>query len=337
MDFDPIELVELAYQPSTSVQAWRAAMVDPVTRCIGPDAQARLAFSYSATGDHELDVVPNELGLDRRGAADDLAALGQALSAPPPYLKAVVSAILLQPGLNTSCEVAGRGPDTPLARRHGFKDSSAIIIHPGSGHTPIVFATLLKDVYRISSPQRVMWRRIAAHLAAGCRLSGRQPTTEASDVECVLSAGGQVLEARGAAMDRDVRKELRDAVKRIDRARSGRMRKDAMAALETWTGLFSGRWSMVDHYESDGRRFLLARRNDPTVTAFSAMPLRQRQILFYLSTGLSNKEIAYGLGVGEATVATHVRRALGTLGMSRLEWVRTSAALQLALGIPAAG
>src|SRR5690606_25274847 len=50
---------------------------------------------------------------------------------------------------------------------------------------------------------------------------------------------------------------------------------------------------------------------------------RETDVLVLLATGLSNKEIAYQLGIGEKTVKTHVRNILGKLGVLS----RTQAAL----------
>jgi DNA-binding CsgD family transcriptional regulator len=120
--------------------------------------------------------------------------------------------------------------------------------------------------------------------------------------------------------------QLRQAVRDIDRARCRRLRADPTRALELWRGLCAGRWSLVDHFDSDGRRYVLARHNDLSEGSSKPLPLRQRQVLFYASLGLSNKEIAYALGVAVSSVGTHLRRALGSLGVtSRAEWVKISA------------
>jgi DNA-binding NarL/FixJ family response regulator len=95
--------------------------------------------------------------------------------------------------------------------------------------------------------------------------------------------------------------------------------------------LFSGRWSLVDHFDSDGRRFILARHNAPKVAAPKALPLRQRQVLFHAAAGWSNKEIAYALGVSESTVAAHLMRGLSAMNLpSRSEWIRISTEVLLA-------
>jgi DNA-binding NarL/FixJ family response regulator len=47
----------------------------------------------------------------------------------------------------------------------------------------------------------------------------------------------------------------------------------------------------------------------------AALSPREREVLFLLADGLSNREIAGRLYVSEATVKTHVARVLATLGV----------------------
>ncbi|MBI5481662.1 MAG: helix-turn-helix transcriptional regulator [Deltaproteobacteria bacterium] len=100
---------------------------------------------------------------------------------------------------------------------------------------------------------------------------------------------------------------------------------DGVAA---WRALVAGRWSLVDHFDHDGRRFLVARRNDPRVRAPVALTLRERQVAGYACLGHSNKLIAYELGLSPTTIATHLERAARKLGVaSRPELIRACAEL----------
>ena len=72
---------------------------------------------------------------------------------------------------------------------------------------------------------------------------------------------------------------------------------------------FDGRWSLLDHFDSDGRRFVVAHRNDARVADVRGLTLRERQVLAYAGLGHSNKVIAYELGLSTSTVSTHLARA----------------------------
>jgi DNA-binding CsgD family transcriptional regulator len=173
--------------------------------------------------------------------------------------------------------------------------------------------------------QQALWHRIAIHLSAGWRLAGRAPDADADDVEAILTADGRLAHASGPGASTQNRQLLRQATQDIDRARSRSGRGDPLAALELWQGLLAGRWSLVEHFDSDGRRFMLARRNDPGIPDAAALTRRQRQVVFYASLGLSNKETAYALGLAENTISAHLAAGLARLGItSRAELIRTS-------------
>ena len=110
-------------------------------------------------------------------------------------------------------------------------------------------------------------------------------------------------------MDASAREALRDAVRRIDRARGKMRRADPGHAVEEWRGLVAARWSLVEHFESDGRRYLVARRNDPDAAGPDSLTRRERQVLGYATLGHSNKLIAYELGISASTVGVLLLRA----------------------------
>jgi DNA-binding NarL/FixJ family response regulator len=86
-----------------------------------------------------------------------------------------------------------------------------------------------------------------------------------------------------------------------------------------------GRWSLVDRFESDGRRFMVAHRNEPDVRDPRALSKRERQVVAFAATGHSNKLIGYELGVSPSSVAKHLGVAARKLGVrSRAELVATS-------------
>ncbi len=69
-------------------------------------------------------------------------------------------------------------------------------------------------------------------------------------------------------------------------------------------------WSFLDHFESGGRRFVIAMRKDVDV-----LSERERQILAHAALGLHDKAIAYELGLADATVRVLLHRAAKKLGV----------------------
>jgi DNA-binding NarL/FixJ family response regulator len=121
---------------------------------------------------------------------------------------------------------------------------------------------------------------------------------------------------------------LRAGTVSMDRAR-GRLRKsDPERALGTWKGLVAARWTLVECFESDGRRYVLARENEPAPSFHAALSDRERQVLANAALGRSNKEIAYALGLADSTVRVLLSRAAKKLRAStREELVRRFEAL----------
>jgi DNA-binding CsgD family transcriptional regulator len=163
------------------------------------------------------------------------------------------------------------------------------------------------------------WSRVMTHLLAALRLR----TTLAVREEAVLEPGGRVVHAEGVARARPLREALREAAVQLDRARSRTGASDPDTALSGWRGLVAGRWSLVDSFERDGRRYLVARRNDPTLAQPMELTQRERQILAYAALGHPNKCIAYALGLAPSTVSSHLVSGMRRLGLeNRAELAR---------------
>jgi DNA-binding CsgD family transcriptional regulator len=83
--------------------------------------------------------------------------------------------------------------------------------------------------------------------------------------------------------------------------------------LRSWRGLVAARWTLVDHFERGGRRFVLARENAPLGTGPAALSMRERQVASLAALGRSNKLIAYELGLAHSTIRVIVARACAKL------------------------
>jgi DNA-binding CsgD family transcriptional regulator len=171
--------------------------------------------------------------------------------------------------------------------------------------------------------QRVQWRRAAVHVAAGLRvrrgLAGREPSRGA---EAILRPDGRIEHAEAPAQGAVARAALGRSARAVDRARGRLRRKDPDEALSLWEGLVAGRWSLIDHLDTDGRRFVLARRNDPSIVDPRGLTLRERQVASYVALGHANKAIGYALGLSTSTVAGHLARARQKLGLRSLRALR---------------
>lgn len=103
----------------------------------------------------------------------------------------------------------------------------------------------------------------------------------------------------------------------MERARSNELRGSPERALALWQGLVKGEWSLVDHWETRGRRYLAAYRNRPELRDPRALTAAECATLDYLVLGASNKDIGFALGLPPGTVSSSVTKVMKKLGVRR--------------------
>ena len=172
--------------------------------------------------------------------------------------------------------------------------------------------------------EHATWARVAAHLATGVRLVRQLAAVSTrEEPEAVLNPDGALEHAHAAAKEPKARDALRDMVRRIDRARTRGVRQNADEASLLWEAMVAGRWSLVEHFDTDGRRYVVARVNEPATNPLLDLTERERLVVGLAANGRSNKLIAYEIGVALSTVSTLLSRAQAKLGAAdRVELIR---------------
>lgn len=182
----------------------------------------------------------------------------------------------------------------------------------------------LAEVTTLSPQDEQRWQMLAAHVETGHRLrqglqvehlEEEQTSDLPLDAEAILDAKSfRVTDLAGQARKGAATKKLREAALIVDRAR-GRMRDtDPDRALEMWKALVQGRWSMVDWFDSDRRRYVLAIPNSPDSGDPRGLNARESQVVAEAVMGHSNKIIAYRLGLSTSRVSLLLRNAMRKLG-----------------------
>ncbi|NNE17553.1 MAG: helix-turn-helix transcriptional regulator [Myxococcales bacterium] len=170
--------------------------------------------------------------------------------------------------------------------------------------------------------ERERWRQLGAHLTAGHRV--RRAVASLNSDSTALPCGAEavvdpttfhVVDAAGPGKDRKVVETLRDSARRVDRARGNMRTTNPDEALETWWALVRGRWSMLDWFDSDGRRFVLGIPNPPKLGDPRGLTEREHQVATYAALGESGKMIGYRLGISKSTVSNALDGAMHKFGV----------------------
>jgi hypothetical protein len=163
--------------------------------------------------------------------------------------------------------------------------------------------------------QERVYGRIARHLAAAYRLRnriGRPPPSQAAAAAILLPNGRLEHATRDAA---GARAALRTAVLAMDRARGAERRIDPDSAVGRWRVLVDTRFSLIDRFEADGRRYVVACENEPGAERVAALTERESQVVGLYRLGADAKLIAYELGIAAATVRVLLCRGARKLGV----------------------
>jgi DNA-binding CsgD family transcriptional regulator len=154
--------------------------------------------------------------------------------------------------------------------------------------------------------------RVSSHFAASARLRRRlEGKKKIDEAEAIIDARGQLAHATGPA--KRARAQIVEAATTLSRLR--RSRRDPERAVSQWKALVDARWSLVVHFERDGKHVLLAERNEPLVGGIALLSERERQVVALAALGNANKMIAYELGISVSTVGVLLARAAKRLGV----------------------
>ena len=163
---------------------------------------------------------------------------------------------------------------------------------------------------------REWWEELGAHFAAGYRarraLEGASPLDAADGVFRPDGTPVRVKEPHREHLD-----TWRRILRAVDRARAAEFRNADGAILDIWRGIIDGRWSLFDEVDTDGKRYMiLVETGAPPAGRRGRLSPRELQVCLRAARGLTNKEIAFDLGLSLSSVATHLRRGLSKLGIT---------------------
>ncbi|HEY1584608.1 MAG TPA: hypothetical protein VGH63_02905, partial [Polyangia bacterium] len=262
---DVLDVLESAYRLDGDDESWLDRVARAAQRHIDPRHHGVITFFYQLGSDGT--VTPGK-ALSYDIPEPYATIVGQIpLALPPWYVRETFAQHPCASAMNTGSKRAQELTRTQMKQAVapiGWRDLFVV-----NGLDPTGRGLYLAAARRTATPLpralQTRWTRVAVHLAAAWRL--RRTLRDASartldSADAILSPTGKIEHASEHARTRQARQALSHAAHTIERARTPRGRRNGDRTVAEWTGLIAARWSLVDHFESDGKRFLVARRND---------------------------------------------------------------------------
>jgi DNA-binding NarL/FixJ family response regulator len=135
-------------------------------------------------------------------------------------------------------------------------------------------------------------------------------------VDGIFEVDGSAVELHDeAAQDRDTRRMLSELV-RAREQQDGFTTLEQAEALAHWNELTDGSYVLLDHVDSDQRRYVVAYKlGEPERPRPHTLNARERHVIERILLGARNKTIASELGVSSAHISGLSQRALQKLGV----------------------
>jgi DNA-binding NarL/FixJ family response regulator len=313
-----IGVVEAAYRLSGSESSWLEAVIEQAAGDLDTGSGV-----YGFTGnDSAPDFAKSPVFVQRDLNVEFLSRLA-ALNAQAPgaifelLKKRLVTCGGLEQVLGSESPVVAHFREL-MAAAH-IADGFCMFAQDARGGS-VTLSAPSREVVAPSPRVRGVWQRVGLHVVAGLRLR-RLLAVSGAERDALFSPSGKLEDASPAvADDDDALRALVAAVRAMDRARRADLRASPERALTLWQALVAGQWSLVDHWESGGRRYVAAYPNRTGLRDPRALTPTEQSVLRYLALGATNKELSYALGLPEKTASKAVSQVLRKLrARSRVE------------------
>jgi len=323
---DVLSILESAYCLDGTEAEWSSKLLVTLDRTMGVGLSA-FACGFRGTARGAI-TIERESAAVLRQAPEAVSAIfdGLTTALPRSLVSGIAARQRTQCMLTSEVDPNGALPYRQRLARDGIVDGLNIscmdinregfLISLGlSGRTQLDQATR-RNLQRIAV-HILAARRVRKRLSVSGERAAAAPRSDA-DPDAVLSAEGAVLHADGEAKLAVARRALTQAVRNVEKARSS-LRQDADRALSLWRGLVSARWTLIDRFQSNGTRYVVARHNPSCSSGRVELTPAEQAVVAYTARNYSTKETAYALGISDSTVRVLLMRAARRLGARNRE------------------
>ena len=318
MAWDWVSVLEASYSLESDERAWAARVLEATSGIVrGGASPHAFRYNYTSTQFVVTDVI-------RAGAVDTPTAGPAPEKQRRERMSEVVIDLVYRAGNqmgSVSDLVLNEFPQliSNFGRIHSGEigDQIGMAAHSGTGEA-IGFSYDFAQRASVDAAMQRRWARVASHLGAALRLRKvvKDFSLDGDQVEAIFDSRGRLCDAKRLARKAPVRERLRSAIQLLDRARANAQRHEPDEALDLWEGLVEGRWSLVEHFDHDGRRFTVAIRNEPTHRDPRGLSQRERQVAEFVGLGQSGKQISYTLGLSHSSVTKYITSVQRKLGLA---------------------
>jgi DNA-binding CsgD family transcriptional regulator len=204
-----------------------------------------------------------------------------------------------------------------VQRRVGCKDVLCLLALDSELHG-VLLLTPTRTRISLSAIAEKRWRTLASHIGAADRIrralgrSNQERLIPVSSLPRALGTDTPSVDPPPSGLS------LRDAAVRMDSANRGATGGQDVGALDALRGRVGGELSMVDGFDRNGRHFILARPNDPSLGDPRALTPKEQQVVLRTVRGQSRKLAAYDIGISRPQVSRLLGSAMRKLRVKTL-------------------
>jgi DNA-binding CsgD family transcriptional regulator len=214
--------------------------------------------------------------------------------------------------------LGSEAPDLHYAVRRRVKCTDVLcLLALDSELHGVLLLTPTRKRISLSAKAEKRWRTVASHIGAADRL---RRALGCSNQERLIP-----ITSLPRALKFDTRTDtpappppspsLRDAAVRIDSEERGCSGAEGIRTHDVLRDLSGGELSLLDSFDRNGRRFILARPHDPSLGDPRSLTPNEQQVVLRTARGQSRKLAGYHLGISRSSVSRLLGSAMRKLGV----------------------